>query len=175
MLRSLGRWLSIWAWTYLVWIILTWSKAPEQLSFGAVAAAVVATLLAPPRTGRSAMGPPKSSPVGCLGACRSLRSGEHDRREFLSSCRILSRSRPLRPGMVVVPTEMKTEGELKAVGVLMSLIVDNQIVDLDRKRNELQYHGVRLETGDPAVNRSQINGPLEDLLSDSREPRRSTI
>ena len=65
---------------------------------------------------------------------------------------------------------MKTEDELTAVGVLTSLIVDNQIIDLDRKWNELQYHGVWLETGDPALNRSRINGPLEDLLRDLREP-----
>ena len=169
-LTSLSRWLSIWAWTYLTWILLTWSKAPEQLSFGAAAAAVVATLLAPlgpvlapwallsPRRFAGLVRTARYVAVSMIGANISL------------SRRIWSRSRPLRPGMVVVPTEMKTEGELTAVEVLTSLIVDNQIIDLDRKRNELQYHGVWLETGDPALNRSQINGPLEDLLRDLRKP-----
>jgi multicomponent Na+:H+ antiporter subunit E len=80
------------------------------------------------------------------------------------SRRIWSPSRPLRPGMVVVPTELRSDGGLAAVGLISSLIVDNQIVDVDRDRHELQYHAVWIDSADPEVNRRKINGPLEERL-----------
>ena len=82
------------------------------------------------------------------------------------SRRIWSPSRPLRPGMVIVPTEMRSDAGLTAVGLVTSLIVDNQIVDIDRKRGELQYHAVWVDTEDPDANRKKINGPVESYLTD---------
>lgn len=58
------------------------------------------------------------------------------------ACRIWAPSRPLRSGMVIVPTHMRSPGGLAAVGLISSLIVDNQIVDLDRRSHHLQYHAV---------------------------------
>jgi multicomponent Na+:H+ antiporter subunit E len=164
------RWLAIWVWTYLTWIVLTWSKSTEQLAFGAAAAAVIAALLAP----LGPVVPPWGLliPRRLLALCRvfgyvcmSMLAAN-----ISLSRRIWSRSRPLRPGMVVVPTQMRSEGELTAIGVLTSLVVDNQLVDLDKEGQELQYHGVWVETDDPALNRGRINGPLEDLLSPLRKP-----
>jgi multicomponent Na+:H+ antiporter subunit E len=80
------------------------------------------------------------------------------------SRRIWSPKRPIRPGMVIVPTEMETEGELASVGLISSLIVDNQIVDVDRRRHELLYHAVWIDSGDPADNRRKVNGPLEERI-----------
>ncbi|MGH9098983.1 MAG: Na+/H+ antiporter subunit E, partial [Acidimicrobiales bacterium] len=78
--------------------------------------------------------------------------------------RIWLPSLPLRSGMVVVPTAMRSEGGLAAVGVVTSVIVDNQIVDLDVARHELQYHAVFVEPGGPQENRAVVNGPIEDRL-----------
>jgi multicomponent Na+:H+ antiporter subunit E len=66
--------------------------------------------------------------------------------------------------MVVVPTGARTDGELAAVGLLTSLIVDNQIVDLDRERHELQYHAVDVPPPDPDQARAGINEPVERFL-----------
>jgi hypothetical protein len=44
------------------------------------------------------------------------------------------------------------------------LIVDNQIVDVDRRHHELQYHAVWIASDDPCVNRQVMNGPVEALL-----------
>jgi multicomponent Na+:H+ antiporter subunit E len=72
-------------------------------------------------------------------------------------------SLPLRSGMVIVPTEFSSEGALAAVGLITSVIVDNQLVDLDVAQAELQYHGVWVST-DPQENRKRMNGPVEARL-----------
>ena len=74
------------------------------------------------------------------------------------SRRILLPSRPLRSGMIIAPTEASYDGELSATGVLTSLVVDNQLVDLDRSERVLQYHAMAVPTG-PV--RDAVNGPIE--------------
>jgi multicomponent Na+:H+ antiporter subunit E len=159
------RWAALWVWAYIGWIVLTWTKTAEQLIFGAVAAGLVALVLMPlgsvvepwrvvdPRRLVLLVRIAGHVLVHLVGANVSL------------SRRIWSPSRPLRPGMVVVPTAMSSDAELTAVGLLTSLVVDNQIVDLDRGAQRLQYHAVWSETADPDANRAKINGPLEDLLA----------
>lgn len=160
----LAGWLAIWCWCYLTWIVITWERAAENLAFGAVAAAVCAVALAP-------LGP-ALKPWRLLSPRRVMvvvQVGAHVLVHLVManislSRRIWSPRLPLRPGMVVVPTLARSDGELTAVGMLTSLVVDNQIVDLDRKNKELQYHGVWCGSADGTVNRSKINGRLEDLL-----------
>jgi multicomponent Na+:H+ antiporter subunit E len=76
---------------------------------------------------------------------------------------------PLRSGMVIVPTRYDSAGQLAAVGLITSLIVDNQIIDLDRSRHELQYHAVEVPEGDPEQASEQaseqINAPAERWLA----------
>jgi multicomponent Na+:H+ antiporter subunit E len=72
---------------------------------------------------------------------------------------------------VIAPTRERTDGGLAAVGVISSLIVDNQIVDLDARAHELQYHAVAVPDGGAEKVRQKVNGPVEDLLSPF-EPRR---
>ena len=159
------RWLALAIWTYAAWILLSWTKTPEQLGFGAVASAVVAVLLLP-------LGP-VLEPWKLLDPRRLyviLRIGAHVLVHLVManvslSRRIWSPSLPLRPGMVIVPTTATTDAELTAVGLLTSLVVDNQIIDMDRAGHVLQYHAVWVDTADPAANRREINGPLEDLLA----------
>ena len=47
---------------------------------------------------------------------------------------------------------------------ISSLIVDNQLVDLDARAHELQYHAVAVPDGGQEQAREQINGPVEELL-----------
>jgi multicomponent Na+:H+ antiporter subunit E len=67
--------------------------------------------------------------------------------------------------MVIAATEAETDGALTAVGLLTSLVVDNQLVDLDRPRRLLQYHAVVVPPGGPDEVRAAINGPIERLLA----------
>jgi multicomponent Na+:H+ antiporter subunit E len=66
--------------------------------------------------------------------------------------------------MVVVPTRERSDLGLTTVGLVTSLIVDNQIVDLDRRRHLLQYHAVDVPEGSPEDKRAAINEPVERAL-----------
>jgi multicomponent Na+:H+ antiporter subunit E len=158
------RWLALFCIAYATWIILSWTRTAEQLLVGAVFAAMVAVACAP-------LGPVAApwlllTPRRLVATLRTAvwAVGQIVRANLSLSRRIWSPRRPLRPGMVIVPTEMDTDGELAAVGLITSLIVDNQLVDLDRRRHELLYHTVWVDTEDPQHNRSKMNGPVEDHL-----------
>ncbi len=64
--------------------------------------------------------------------------------------------------MVVFPTEMKSDGAVTAVALVSSVIVDNQLVDLEPGR--FQYHAVWVDSTDPNDVYEVINGPLERLV-----------
>jgi multicomponent Na+:H+ antiporter subunit E len=76
--------------------------------------------------------------------------------------RVWSPSLPLRSGMLVFPTKMKSDGALTAVALVSSVIVDNQLVDLEPGR--VQYHAIWVDSTDPEEAYEAINGPLERLL-----------
>ena len=76
--------------------------------------------------------------------------------------RVWSPSLPLRSGMLVFPTKMKSEGAVTAVALVSSVIVDNQLVDLEPGR--FQYHAVWVGSTDPEEAYEAINGRLERLL-----------
>lgn len=63
--------------------------------------------------------------------------------------------------MIIVPTKATSDGELAAIGVLTSLVVDNQLVDLDRSEHVLQYHAMAVPKGSP---RDTVNGPIENRV-----------
>ncbi|HZZ97810.1 MAG TPA: Na+/H+ antiporter subunit E, partial [Jatrophihabitantaceae bacterium] len=79
--------------------------------------------------------------------------------------RIWAPSRPVPSGMVIVPTSARTDRELGSVALITSLIVDNQIVDLDRSRDELQYHAVAVAAGSKRDRAEHINAPVERLIA----------
>jgi multicomponent Na+:H+ antiporter subunit E len=152
------------AWAFLAWILLTWTRTAEQLLFGAGVAVVTGLLCAP----LGPVAPPWAllRPARMAGVLRlaGFAAVEIVRANLSLSRRIWAPSRPLRPGMVIVPTELDSDGGQTAVALISSLVVDNQIVDLDRERRELQYHAVWIDDPDPAANRAKINGPLERRL-----------
>jgi multicomponent Na+:H+ antiporter subunit E len=158
------RLLGLWCWGYLVWALLTWTLTVEQVLFGAFIAAAVAVALAP--LGQVA-GPWRLlRPRALAGGAWLLLAAAWQ--VLLANLRLSRRiwdpRRPLASGMVITPTRERQDWGLAAVGVISSLIVDNQITDLDAKAHELQYHAVDVPEGGPERVRAQINGPVEDLL-----------
>jgi multicomponent Na+:H+ antiporter subunit E len=148
----------------LAWVLLTWTATVEQLLTGALVSAGVASCLVllggavrpwlvlhPARLGRL---------LGLAGTVlwRSLRASAG------LAVRAWSPGPPVRPGMLLVPTDARSPAEYAAVGLLSSLVVDNQLVDVDPARHRLQYHAVRVTSEDPEVNRRAINGPIERWL-----------
>jgi multicomponent Na+:H+ antiporter subunit E len=161
----LARWWALFWWSYLVWTILSWTRSVEQIVVGVLLSALTAlvcarlgpvagpwTLLRP----RRAVGLVRLAGVVVVRVVRA---------NVTLSRRIWSPHIPLRSGMVVVPTGVSGDAALATVGLLTSVIVDSQLVDLDRHRHELQYHGVWIEQFEADRNRARINGPIEDRLS----------
>lgn len=145
-------------WAYLVWLFLTWTVTPEQLVFGALLAIAVGLAMAPlgAVAGPWALLDPRRAwaVVSLVG----YSAGQILLANMSLARRIWTPSLPLRSGMVIVPTTARTDGELAASGLISSLIVDNQIVDLDRSEDALQYHVVADPGGDRA---EEINKPVE--------------
>ncbi len=162
--RVLARLIALWCWACLVWVLLTWTLTVEQLLFGAFIALAVAAALAP--VGEVAGPWLLLRPRALAGGARLLvaAAGRVLVANVRLSRRIWDPRRPLTSGMVITPTREREDWGLAAVGVISSLIVDNQLVDLDARAQELQYHAVAVPDGGPEEAREQINGPVEDML-----------
>jgi multicomponent Na+:H+ antiporter subunit E len=160
-----GRVASLAFWLFGIWVLLTWSPFTlEQELVGAGVAIAVATVVAPfggivPPW--RLLDPRRLLAVVWLMADTLVRIV---RANVELAYRIWSPSQPLESGMVIVPTHARTPGGLTAVGLVSSLIVDNQIVDVDRRSHHLQYHAVTVPKGGPAARRAAINGPVERRL-----------
>jgi multicomponent Na+:H+ antiporter subunit E len=164
------RLVGLFCWAFGVWVLLTWTLTAEQLLFGAVVALAVALALAP--LGEVA-GPWRLlRPRALAGGLWLLiaAAGRVLVANLRLSRRIWDPRRPLSSGMVITPTRERPDWGLTAVGLISSLIVDNQLVDLDRRAHELQYHAVAVPGGDPEQVRQQVNGPVEDLLEPFHPP-----
>ncbi|MBV8462148.1 MAG: Na+/H+ antiporter subunit E [Acidimicrobiales bacterium] len=163
--------LAIFAWGFLTWLVLTWTRTTEQLVVGAVVAALAAFALAP--FGR-AYGPWWFfTPRRLLAVARLLAAiaGRIVVANVKLSARIWTPRRPLSSGMIVVATHERRDGGLAATGLISSLVVDNQIVDLDRRARHLQYHAVAVPEGSRRAARGRVNGPVEDLLEPFEDRR----
>ena len=161
----------LWLWGMAVWLLLTWTVQPEQIICGAIIALCAAALMA-------GLGPVAApwrllDPRVLWAAARLLLAscGRIVRANISLARRIWTPSLPLRSGMVIVPTDMQTEGGVGGLGLITSLIVDNQIVDLDTEHDLLQFHAVDVGTGSREDRREVITGPTERLLAPLTERR----
>lgn len=165
------RLLALALWCYAAWVLLTWTLTLEQLVVGAVVALLAALAL----VDSGDVAPPWQllSPRRLLASVRML--VECAARILVANAQLARRvwlpQPPLATGMVKVPTRMRSEGELAAVGLVSSLIVENQIVDTDRERSELLYHAVEVPDGGAQAAYDEINGPVERLVAAYRSSR----
>ncbi|MGE5291166.1 MAG: Na+/H+ antiporter subunit E [Micromonosporaceae bacterium] len=156
---------ALFCWAFGVWVLLTWTLTLEQMLIGAGVAAVVAVALAP--LGEVAGPWHLLVPRRLAGAVRLL--GVAAWRTVAANVRLALRiwapTRPLRSGMVIAATRERSPGGLTAVGLFTSVIVDNQLVDLDVAAGRLQYHAVAVPEGGVWQVREAINAPVEDALA----------
>lgn len=166
--------LSTTIWCYLVWVLLTWTLTLEQQLIGLTIALVTAVALMPLGNvpGIWLLLRPRSLLALLLLFCGS--TFRVIQANISLARRILSPSLPLHAGMTIVTTEYAEAAGLGAVGIVTSLVVDNQIVDLDPQRNRLQYHCVNVPSGGQQAKRAAINGATErqlaPLLSEPARP-----
>jgi multicomponent Na+:H+ antiporter subunit E len=159
------RVVALFFWTFGVWMLLTWTSMTETLLFGVGVAAVVAVALAPLGDVVRPWLVLQPRRLAALARLALVAAGRIVAANLRLSRRIWAPSRPLRSGMVVAATRESSLGGLTAVGLLTSVIVDNQLVDVDRFGHRLQYHAVAVPEGGPERVRDAINGPVERLVA----------
>lgn len=170
--QRIRRTVALALWAYLVWILLTWTATVENLLFGALLAfgcGLAFAGLGPVAAPWAVLQPRRLRALAALAATCAVRIV---RANLSLTRRILSPSRPLRSGMIIVGTEATSDGELAWTGLLTSLVVDNQLVDLDTSRQELQYHAMAVPEG---CAREAVNAPIERrVIAVARTRRRRT-
>jgi len=156
---------AIFCWAFLVWVLLTWTLTAEQLLFGALVAAAAAVALAP--LGNAAGPWLLLDPRRLAGAVWLLAAtgGRIVTSNVRLARRIWDPRRPLTSGMVIAETRQRSAGGLTAVGLMTSVVVDNQLVDLDPSRGQMQYHAVAVPDGGRAGASRAITRPAERLLA----------
>jgi multicomponent Na+:H+ antiporter subunit E len=150
-------------WCLLAWVLLTWTATIEVLATGLLVSALCA--LAVTRLGSlpppwCVLRPSVAIPLARLAGSLSVRTV---RANLGMAARVWSGRPPPRTGMVVVPTRVHDAGRLGAVGLLTSLVVDNQVVDVDPSSGEMLYHCLEVPEGDRY---DAVNGPLEQRVLD---------
>jgi multicomponent Na+:H+ antiporter subunit E len=152
-------------WAFAVWLLLTWTVTAEQLAFGAGLAIAVGVALCP--LGDVARPWRLLDPrvLVALGGLVGTSLGRIVRANVVLAGRIWAPGRPLRSGMIIVPTSARGTAQLGGTGLITSLIGDNQITDVDTRRNELLYHAVAVPPGDKTEQAESINAPTERWLA----------
>ena len=149
---------------------MTWTATVETAVYGAAVSIAVALILAP--LGQVArpwklLQPRRLVRVVAVVATSAARIVGAN---LILARRVWSPSLPIRTGMLVVPTEVRSDGAITVIGLLGSIIVDHQLVDLEPGR--LQYHAVWVASEDPIEARERINGRLERLVQPFDEEAR---
>ncbi|HEY2791018.1 MAG TPA: Na+/H+ antiporter subunit E [Micromonosporaceae bacterium] len=158
-----SRLLALWCWAELTWTLLTFTASIEQIVTGFVVSVAVALACAP--LGSVAgpwalLRPRRIVPILVLAGAVAWRVVAAN----IALSRLIWSGRPPHSGMLVVPTAARSDAEVAATGLLTSLIVNAQLVDVDRHRCQMQYHAVTVESLDADRNRATINGPIEDRV-----------
>lgn len=146
-------------WAEVVWVLLTWRATTEHVFYGAAVAALAGWALPP--LGRVARPWRLLDPrrLGRLAVIAATSLGRVVAANVALARRVWAPSRPIRTGMLVVPTDVRADGALAALGLISSVVVDHQLVDLEP--GHLQYHAIAVTSEDPIANRERINGSLE--------------
>jgi multicomponent Na+:H+ antiporter subunit E len=150
-------------WCLVAWVLLTWTATVEVIVTGLLVSALCAlavTRLGPLPAPWCVLRPSVAIPLARLAGSLAVRMVSANVR---MAARIWSGDPPPRTGMIVVPTRARDEGRLGAVGLLTSLVVDNQVVDVDPSSNEMLYHCLDVPEGDRY---DAVNGPLEQRILD---------
>jgi multicomponent Na+:H+ antiporter subunit E len=163
------RVLAIAIWAFGFWLLLTWTVTAEQLLSGALLAVLVGLAMAP--LGAVAEPWRLLDPRRLAALARLLGSAcvRIVRANLSLALRIWRPSRPLRSGMVVLPTRTRSDGVVAVSGLIASLIVENQIVDLDRKQHQVQYHVLVVPEGSKRARTEAVNAPIERLVHGVRQ------
>jgi multicomponent Na+:H+ antiporter subunit E len=155
-------WAALSAWCLLIWVLLTWTATVEVLLTGvgvAVACSAALVALGDVPGPWTLLRPSRLVPVMRLAWTLAT---QVSRANVAMARRVWAPRPPPRTGMVVVPTRARSNGEVATVALLTSLVVDNQVVDVDPSSMTMLYHSIDVPPGQDRYD--AINGPLERLI-----------
>jgi multicomponent Na+:H+ antiporter subunit E len=78
--------------------------------------------------------------------------------------RVFRPTMPLRPGIVAIPTKLRSDMQLTLLGSLMSLTPDTVTMDIDQERGIIYVHWIDVQTTDPQEARRLISESLEEKI-----------
>jgi multicomponent Na+:H+ antiporter subunit E len=70
----------------------------------------------------------------------------------------------IRPGIVAVPTKLRSDVQLTLLGSLMSLTPDTVTMDIDQERGIIYVHWIDVQTTEPEEARRLISESLEEKI-----------
>jgi multicomponent Na+:H+ antiporter subunit E len=70
----------------------------------------------------------------------------------------------IRPGIVAIPTRLRSDVQLTLLGSLMSLTPDTVTMDIDQERGIIYVHWIDVQTTDPQEARKLISQSLEEKI-----------
>jgi multicomponent Na+:H+ antiporter subunit E len=81
------------------------------------------------------------------------------------SIRVLRPDLPIRPGIVAVPTALRSDVSLTILGSLTTLTPDTVTIDIDEKRGIMYLHWIDVQTTDSQEAQRMITASLEEKIA----------
>lgn len=160
-----GRVIATFVVLWLAWIALTGSLNPQELGIGALAAAVVAALsheLLFSRPIREKLQPRRL--VYLLAYLPAYLWAELKAHAGVIY-RILHPRMPIRPGIVEVPTELRTDLGITGLANAITMTPGTLSVEVDEAKPCLYVHWINVKALEPSQTRELVAKPFERFLS----------
>ncbi|MBP8001534.1 MAG: Na+/H+ antiporter subunit E [Chloroflexi bacterium] len=78
--------------------------------------------------------------------------------------RVFHPNLPIRPGILAIPTRLRTDGQLTLLGSLVSLTPDTVTIDIDQEKGIIYVHWIDVQTTDPQEAHQLVIASLEDKI-----------
>jgi multicomponent Na+:H+ antiporter subunit E len=147
------------------WLLLTGSFNPVDLLWGAAVSALVARF----SYRLAAFGWPRWVKEPRRWAQLGLLLLEFNRQLIIQNVtlawRVMQPKVKVRPGIVAVPTRLRSDVALTVLGSLMTLTPDTVTMEIDQVRGVVYVHWIEVQATDPEKSRQLISKALEDRIA----------
>ncbi len=159
-----GKLTAIFLCVWAMWIVFTTSLDPQELAVGAVASALVATIsykvLFTKGAGKK-LGPSRVAyAIAYFPAYVWAEMKSHADVIY----RILHPRMPIRPGIVQVPTKLRTDFGMTGLANAITMTPGTLSVEVDEKKPSLYVHWIDVKAVDPDQASAKIAKPFERFL-----------
>ena len=151
---------------WVAWILFTISLDPQELAVGALISFIVAWLTAPFLF--------RHPPIPQLRLSRIFNALIYLPAYLIAEIRahlkviylILHPRMPIRPGIVKVPTALKTDFGITALADSITMTPGTLSVDVKESEPALYVHWIDVKSTDPQTTSAQVAKPFEKYLSE---------